>query len=93
MQYEEGNGGIFVSHPAKLLPYGIRWISRTQNESSMGIVLPATDEHLGYAAAKKAGTVKELGAEESIVFEIQTGLLTDSEAKELIGKIGEINAK
>lgn len=93
MQYEKGNGGVFVSHPAKLLPYGIRWISRTEDEDSMGMVLPATDEHLGYAAAKKAGTVKSLGAEESIVFQMQTGLLTEQEAQALIQKIDQIKSK
>ena len=45
MQYND-EGACYVSHPMDYLPYAIRWISRTGDEDSMGMVLPATCEHL-----------------------------------------------
>lgn len=90
MQYTE-NGACYVSHPADALPYGIRWISRTENEDAMGIVLPATGEHLGYQNAVDKGQIKILGANETLNFYMEAGWLDKDKADKVKEKIEEIN--
>lgn len=87
MQYEEGKGAEFVIHDAKALPVGIRWIARTKNEDSIGMVLPATSEQYGYNDSKRRGFIKTLGAKEALNFKIVTGYLDDADAKKMIEKI------
>ena len=91
LQYA-GDGASYVSHPVDILPYGIRWISRTGDEDSMGMVLPATGEHLGYSHAKRNGQVKILGGYETLNFTIEAGWISKECAdliKEKIEKIKE----
>ena len=90
IQYTD-SGACYVSHPTDALPYAIRWISRTQNEDSMGMVLPATGEHLGYEHAKNKGQIKILGANETLEFTIEAGYLDAPEAKAMKEKIERIN--
>ena len=80
----------YVSHPADVLPYGIRWISRTGNEDSMGMILPASCEHLGYKYAKENGQIKLLPPEGRLSFAIQLGYLSPEEARPAAEKIAEI---
>jgi len=82
LQYTD-NGACYVSHPVKELPYGIRWISRTGDEDSMGMVLPATAEHLGYKNAKEKGQIKLLEANEKLSFYIEAGYLSKDEAEKI----------
>ncbi len=89
MQYQK-EGSCFVSHPTDVLPYGIRWISRTYQEQSMGMVLPATGEHLGYEYAKQNGQIKVLGPNETLEFYIETGYLESYESDALKKKIESI---
>ena len=65
MQYTN-DGAEFVNHPVDALPDAIRWISRTLNEDSMGMVLPCTAEHLGYTHAKNNGQIKILPPNETL---------------------------
>ncbi len=90
MQYKEGEGACYVSHPVDALPVGVRWISRTSDEQAMGMVLPATSEHLGYLDSKRKGYVKELGPKEKISFYIETGYLDNSDSEVIIERINEI---
>lgn len=90
LQYEKGAGACYVSHPTDVLPIGVRWISRTGSEDAMGMVLPATAEHLGYSNAKRAGMVKTLNKGEPLHFTIEAGYLDDAQAQGIIEKIGEI---
>ena len=90
LQYEEGVGACYISHPINYLPEGIRWISRTKTVDAMGLVLPATAEHLGRERAKRNGQIKVLQPNESISFTIETGYLNNSEALNVINKINEI---
>lgn len=90
MQYTE-NGACYVSHPVDALPYGIRWISRTENEDAIGMVLPATGEHLGYANAKEKGQIKILAPNESISFYIDAGWIKKEDANKVKEKINAIN--
>lgn len=86
MQYKE-EGSCFVSHPASILTNGVRWISRTKNEDAMGMVLPATAEHLGYDHAVKTGQTRYLGANESLEFYMEAGYLEKEESINLKKKI------
>lgn len=87
LQYLPGKGGCYVSHPTDVLPYGIRWISRTSHEDAMGMVLPATAEHLGYDYAKEQGQIKYLDANSSVSFSLKLGFLTEKEVKPILFKI------
>lgn len=89
MQYTD-TGACYVSHPADILSNGVRWISRTNNEDAMGMVLPATAEHIGYENAKNKGQLKILGANESIEFYIDAGYISKNEADKVKEKITKI---
>ncbi len=80
-------GSCYVSHPTDILTNGVRWISRTENEDAMGMVLPATGEHLGYENAKAKGQLKVLEAYGEISFTIEAGYIDADAAKSVKGKI------
>ena len=90
LQYEEGVGACYIAHPLDYLPEGIRWISRTTATEAMGLVLPATAEHLGRARARRNGQIKVLAPNESISFKIVTGYLNNQDALKVIDKINRI---
>ena len=92
LQYAE-DGACYVSHPTDVLTVGIRWIARTGDEDSMGMVLPATGEHLGYQNAKRSGQVKILPPKGRIRFLIEAGYLEKERADEVKKKIEEIKSK
>lgn len=79
LQYTK-EGACYVSHPADVLSNGVRWISRTANEDSMGMVLPATAEHIGYDYAKENGQLKVLGANETLEFYMEAGYISKADA-------------
>ena len=87
---DTGNGACYVSHPADILTNGVRWISRTNNEDAMGMVLPATGEHLGYNNAKEKGQIRTLEAEGKISFTIEAGYIDADEAVKVREKISSI---
>ena len=80
-------GACYVCHPADILTNGVRWISRTKNEDAMGMVLPATGEHLGYENAKAKGQLQVLPADGEISFTIEAGYIDADEAKKVKEKI------
>jgi len=90
MQYKKGEGACYVSHPIDALPVGVRWISKTPDEQSMGMVLPATSEHFGYLDSKKKGYVKTLGPKEKLSFFMEIGYLDDEDAKKVEEKINSL---
>jgi len=89
MQYTD-KGACYVSHPADILTNGVRWISRTNNEDAMGMVLPATGEHLGYANAKEKGQLKVLEPNGKLNFTIEAGYIDAEAAAEVKVKIAKI---
>ena len=89
LQYTD-EGACYVSHPTDVLKNGVRWISRTANEDSMGMVLPATGEHLGYANAKEKGQIQILEPNGKISFLIEAGYLEKEEAEAVKNKIYDI---
>lgn len=89
MQYTD-DGACFVSHPTDVLCNGVRWISRTKNEDAMGMVLPATAEHIGYEHAKKTGQLKVLGPNENLEFYMEAGYIEKETAQKYKAKIEQI---
>ncbi len=87
---DTGNGACYVSHPADILTNGVRWISRTRNEQAMGMVLPATGEHLGYANAKEKGQIQVLEPNGKLSFTIEAGYISTDEAEIVKAKIADI---
>ncbi|MBE6646007.1 MAG: DUF4432 family protein [Ruminococcaceae bacterium] len=87
---DTGNGACYVSHPTDVLPYSIRWISRTKNENAMGMCLPATGEHLGYENAKAKGQIKVLAPNSTLEFEIEAGWLDKEECESVKNTINGI---
>jgi len=87
---DTGDGAYYVSHPVDALPTGVRWISRTGNEDSMGMILPATGEALGYTYGKENGQVKLLDAMSTLVFDVEAGYITADKACEVREKINAI---
>jgi hypothetical protein len=59
----------------------------------MGMVLPATAEHLGYANAKENGQLRVLGGNEKISFSIYAGYIDGSEAQKVKTKIADMMKK
>ncbi len=85
------DGACYVSHPVDVLPLAIRWISRTGDEDSMGMVLPATAEHFGYSYAKRNGQMKILPPYAKLNFSIEAGWIDKEKADEIEKKIKKIN--
>lgn len=90
MQYTD-DGACYVSHPANILTNGVRWISRTSNEDAMGMVLPATAEHIGYENAKNNGQLKVLAPNETLEFYMEAGYINKTDADTVKEKINSIN--
>lgn len=98
---EEGNAytmqqlpdgySCYVCHKPEELPFGIRWIARTDDEDALGMVLPATAEHKGRLYCKARGQEKVLCSGETAVFHIKTGILEPSATEKLKNKILKIN--
>ena len=84
------DGACYVSHPVDILSNGVRWISRTNNEDSMGMVLPATAEHIGYENAKATGQLKIIDADSSVKFTMEAGYISPEEADKVKAKISDI---
>ncbi len=70
----------YVAHRPDELPFGIRWISRTEDEDAMGMVLPATAEHLGRLWCQKQGYARYLKKGERVTYRMQTGILSPEKA-------------
>ncbi|MPM01567.1 hypothetical protein SDC9_47807 [bioreactor metagenome] len=80
----------YVRHDPTVLPVGLRWIARTCGEDAMGMVLPATAEHLGYLYCKAHHFERYLDPEKTITYKIKTGILDPDGTKEIIKKINQI---
>ena len=89
MQYTKA-GAYYAAHKVESLPYAVRWISRTPEEDSCGMVLPATAQHFGYNYAKEHGQVKELPPLGCVTFSVEVGWLDGKEAADMKCKIDNI---
>ena len=75
------------------LPYGLRWISRGADEQAMGMVLPATAEHLGYTYAKAHGQIPQLAGKASATFHVRAGYLDQPDAERMVERITKVLAE
>jgi hypothetical protein len=80
----------YVSHPVEALPIPVRWISRTEDEDALGMVLPATAEHLGRSNAEKKGQLRYIEPRGRAGFTLEAGLLDPEGAKRTAEKIAWI---
>jgi hypothetical protein len=87
MQIYPDNTATFVMHKPEELPYGVRWISRTEDEDALGMVLPATAEHFGRLYCQRNNQQRYLKKGETITYHIKTGLLDAEQAQKMQAKI------
>lgn len=90
LQVNPDGTATYVCHRPEELPFGVRWISRTKDEDAMGMLLPATAQHMGYLYCKEKGLEKYLQSGESITYHIRTGLLNKEAASEMCAKIKKL---
>ena len=82
----DGNACYVVHNPTEL-PYGVRWISRTDDEQALGMVLPATSEHFGKLYCQRNNQQLYLKKGETVTYHMQTGMLDKGEAEKMQAKI------
>jgi hypothetical protein len=87
MQVHPDGTGDFIRHKLAQLNHGVRWISRTPDQDTLGMCLPATAEPEGYHAELAKGNVRTLGPGESARFEMEMGYLTAAEAAAMAAQI------
>lgn len=80
----------YVSHSVAALPIPVRWISRTGDEDALGMVLPATAEHLGRANAEEKGQLKFVEPHGRTGFTLECGLLEPGHAENMVKKIAQV---
>ena len=78
-----GAGAVYVKYRPEELPYATRWIARTVDEDAMGMCLPATAEHKGLSYCRRHGQQRFLESGESVVFHVETGLLSSGIQKSI----------
>lgn len=91
MQINPDKTSTFVMHRPSELPYALRWITRTDDEQAMGMVLPATAEHFGRLYCQRNNQQSYLKRGESVSYHFATGLLNEEltlKMKEKIKKMG-----
>jgi len=79
IQVHPDGSSDYVAHQPSVLDKGVRWISRTEDQDALGLVLPATAEPEGYSAEKTKGNIKVLGPGETFQCQMRIGRLTNSE--------------
>lgn len=57
--HPDGSGDVIMYRPSQL-PVAVRWMTRTGDEDAIGIILPATAEPNGLAAARAAGQMMHI---------------------------------
>ena len=85
-KYPDGTS-TYVIHRPEELPFGVRWVARTEDEDALGMVLPATAEHKGYLYCKEHGYERILKTGESVTYRMETGLADVAETAALEAKI------
>lgn len=90
MQVHPDGTGDFIRHKLAQLNHGVRWISRTPDQDTLGMCLPATAEPEGYHAELAKGNVRTLAPGASARFEMEMGYLTAAEAEAMAAQIGRL---
>lgn len=82
----------YVRHQPAQLDKGVRWIARTSDEDSLGLVLPSTAEAQGYLAEKAKGHIKMIPPGGEWKCELVAGAVTPRESELIQTMIGRILA-
>ena len=90
MQVNPDGTATYVCHRPSELPFGVRWISRTEDEDTMGMVLPATAEHKGLIYCREKGYQNFLRKGETVVYHMETGYLTKEDSQKMQEKIKKL---
>lgn len=93
MQLNPNGTATFVVHKPDQLPVGTRWIARTGDEDAMGMVLPATSEHMGRVYCQRNNQQRYLKRGEKVTYNMQTGYLDEKGAKAMLEKIEKLGYK
>lgn len=72
----------YVNYRTAELPVGVRWIARTGDEDTFGMLLPSTAEHLGMIHARKTNQVEWLAPGAVKEMKMTFGLLDKAKAAE-----------
>jgi Domain of unknown function (DUF4432) len=86
MEHTDGTGD-FVTHRPSELPRAVRWMTRTEDQDAIGIVLPSTAEANGFKIENERGNVKFLQFGESWSCTMRFGALDQAATKALKAKI------
>lgn len=87
MEHADGTGD-FVSHRPAQLPRAVRWMTRTEDQDAIGIVLPATAEANGFKAEQAKGNVRWLGFDEEWSCGFRCGALDKAATAQMKQRIG-----
>jgi len=90
MQLHPDGSADYIRHRPAQLDKGVRWICRTPDQDALGMVLPATAEPEGYTAEKAKGNVRTIPGGGVFSCEMEAGVLSVDEAKQMEAKINEI---
>ncbi len=89
MQLHPDGTAVYVKHDPKQLPYGTRWIARTEDEDALGMCLPATAEHKGRLYCQEHRQQRILKTGRTVSYHIETGLLDKAGARAMKKLISE----
>lgn len=92
LQIHPDGSADYVRHKPAQLDKGVRWICRTPDQDAIGIVLPATAEPEGYSAEKAKGNIKTIPAGGSYTCEMEAGILSADDARQMAAHIEQIVA-
>jgi Domain of unknown function (DUF4432) len=87
--HPDGTSDVVTHRPAEL-PRAVRWMTRTQDQDAMGLVLPATAEADGKTAEKAKGNVRTLAFDEVWRCNLSFGALDKARTEAMRGKIAAI---
>jgi hypothetical protein len=80
MQIHPDGSADVVRHRPEQLNHGVRWICRTADQQALGME-PCTAEVEGFTAEKQKGNVRSLPGGASATFELEIGVLTETDAR------------
>jgi hypothetical protein len=90
LQIHPDGGADYITHRPEQLRYGVRWIARTSDEDSLGLILPATSEVSGYLSEKAKGNVLSLPPHGQYTCEVIAGAVTADDAGQIEAQINGI---
>lgn len=83
----------FVSYRPVELPYAVRWITRSEDQDALGIVLPATAPPDGLAAARRHDQLVWIEPGGSFTTRLRFGALDPAAADAMSGVIDKIRGR